>query len=80
MAKPAADYHRGEMDIQEQEATFHGFILMSKWGSLALAVGLVFLVLFFCTKTGFIISALAALVLGVVGLVALMEKKGASGH
>jgi len=80
MAEPAADYHRGEMDIQEQSATYSGFMLLSKWGSLALAVGLIFLVLWFCTKAGFLMAGLAAVVTAVVGWFALKEKKGAAGH
>lgn len=43
----ASDYHRGDMDIHEQTATYHLFVLLTKWGSLALAALLVFLVLAF---------------------------------
>ncbi|MES2721653.1 MAG: aa3-type cytochrome c oxidase subunit IV, partial [Pseudomonadota bacterium] len=32
----ASEYHRGEMDISEQVATFHLFNGLTKWGSLAL--------------------------------------------
>ncbi|MCK5908923.1 MAG: aa3-type cytochrome c oxidase subunit IV, partial [Caulobacter sp.] len=30
----AGDYHRGEMDISEQAATYAAFGKMTKWGSL----------------------------------------------
>ena len=45
----ADDYHRGEMDIHEQVATYNAVMGMTKWGSLALAVALLALVLWFCT-------------------------------
>jgi hypothetical protein len=79
MAKPAADYHRGEMDITEQRSTFHGFIALSKWGSLAISVGILFFALIFCTEAGLLQAFLAAFVLTVVGVLALKEKKSA-GH
>ena len=79
MAEPAADYHRGEMDIAEQKATFHGFIAMSKWGSLLIAVGVLFFALLFCTEAGLFQAALAAVVVLVGGIFLLREKKSA-GH
>jgi hypothetical protein len=32
----AGDYHRGEMDIHEQAATFAALASMTKWGSLGI--------------------------------------------
>ena len=75
MAEPSNDYHRGEMDIHEQQATFDGFNLMTKWGSLIIAVGTLFVTLWFCTKAGFIGAAVSAAVLAVLGFVFLREKK-----
>jgi hypothetical protein len=77
MAGPASDYHRGEMNIQEQAATFDAFIGMSKWGSLAVIVGVLFATLWFCTGTGFLGSAAASVVVLVVGLVVLGKKAAA---
>jgi hypothetical protein len=77
MAGPASDYHRGEMDIQEQVTTFHLIMGLAKWGSLALAVFLLWAVLTFCTPTGFLGGAASAFVLLVVGIVLLREKKSA---
>ena len=74
MAGKAGDYHRGDMNVAEQKATFHGFIGMTKWGSLAIAVGLIFLVLTFCLGRGFFQAAGAALVVLVLGVLALREK------
>jgi flagellar biogenesis protein FliO len=78
MAEPAADYHRGEMEIHEQESTFHAFVGLTKWGSLALAVALVVLVLWFCTKAGFLGAAVTGVVLLAVGIFALREKSNAA--
>ena len=79
MAKPAADYHHGDMDIHEQQTTFHAFLGLTKWGSLALAVTLVTLVLWFCTKVGFLGAAVTGVVLLAIGVFALRDKGGA-GH
>jgi len=70
----ASEYHRGDMDIHEQTATYHLFVMMAKWGSLALAALLVFLVLVFCTPTSFIGAAIVGLVIAVGGVVVLKEK------
>jgi hypothetical protein len=70
----AGDYHRGEMDIHEQAATYAAFGKMTKWGSLAVATLLLFITLLFCTPTGFVGSAIAAVVLLAVGVFALKEK------
>ncbi len=60
MAGPASDYHRGEMDIQEQVSTFHLVMGMTKWGSLILAAFLLFVVIWFCTKAGFLAGFITA--------------------
>ena len=78
MAGPAGDYHRGEMDIQEQVSTYKAFLALSKWGSLVLAVGILFFALLFSTETGFVGSFVAAAVLLVVGFVLLRSKPKAA--
>lgn len=70
----AGDYHRGEMDIHEQAATYVAFGKMTKWGSLAVSVLILFITLLFCTKAGFFGSAIASAVLLALGIVALKEK------
>ncbi len=80
MAEHASEYHRGEMDITEQVATFHLFNNLTKWGSLHLVSLLVLLVLWFCTPAGFLGGFVTAVVVSVIGVLVLRDKKGASGH
>ena len=71
----AGDYHRGEMDISEQAATFDLVMGMTKWGSLVLASFLLFVVLWFCTPSaGFMGGAIGGFVLLTLGIVFLREK------
>ena len=74
MAKPAADYHRGEMDIHEQAGTYHAFLAFSKWGSLALAAVLVALIVSFATKAGIIAGIITGVIIAVIGVFALRSK------
>ena len=69
----ASEYHRGDMEIQEQVSTYHLFVSMAKWGSLALAAFLIFIVLWFCTATGFMGSAAVGVVIAVAGFFVLRE-------
>jgi thiamine transporter ThiT len=75
MAGPASDYHRGEMDIQEQVSTFHLVMGITKWGSLALAAFLLFIVIWFCTSAGFVPGFITGAIALVLGIVLLREKK-----
>jgi fatty acid desaturase len=70
----ASEYHRGEMDIQEQVSTYDLFGGMAKWGSLALAALLALLVLWFCTPAGFVTGFVVAVVVAVIGFVVLRGK------
>jgi hypothetical protein len=62
------------MPINEQTATFHLFDWMVRWGSLSSAATILYLVMQFCTKLGFIPSFGAALFVAVVGFVMLRKK------
>ena len=73
----ASEYHRGDMDISEQVATFNLFNGLTKWGSLSIAALLVLLVLWFCTPTGFLGAFISAVVLLGLGIVFLREKPAA---
>jgi hypothetical protein len=66
MAEQASDYHRGEMDISEQVATYDLVMGITKWGSLATAALVLFLTMWFCTNSG-LLGAFAATVLLLVG-------------
>lgn len=72
----ASEYHRGDMDIHEQSATYHLFVMMAKWGSLALAALLIFLVLAFCTPTSFFGSLAVGVIVAVGGYFVLREHEG----
>ena len=74
MATHGGDYTRGEMIIEEHEKTYDGFLKMTKWGSLYLAALLVLLTVWFCTPGGFIAAAVSAVILVVLGTLALSEK------
>lgn len=78
MAGDSSDYQRGAMDISEQTATYHLIMGLTKWGSLAICVGLLFFTLLFCTTTGFLGSAAWSVVLLVLGVVFLREKPDAA--
>jgi hypothetical protein len=73
MANPASDYHRGDMDIHEQAKTYAFVMGLTKWGCLALAASLLFLVLWFCTGTGFLGALVTGLVVTALGVVVLRD-------
>jgi len=78
MAGKASDYHRGEMDIHEQVATFALVMGITKWGSLIIAASLLSLVMWFCTGAGFLSGAIAG---GVVfGLGVVLLRGGGAQH
>ncbi len=79
MAGQVSEYHHGDMDIHAQQLTFHHVMVASKWASLAIAVGVLFLTLWFCTAAGFLTAFISAVVLLAVGVFALRERGGA-GH
>ena len=78
MANQVSEYHRGEMDIHEQVATYNFVMALTKWGSLAVAAFLLFATLWFCTPAGFV-GALATAVVA-VGVGILVLRGGGEGH
>ena len=75
MAGQASEYHRGEMDIHAQQATFHrGHDRRPNGPRLAIAAGVLFLTLWFCTAAGFFTAFISAVVLLAVGIFALRER------
>ncbi len=74
MAGKALEYHRGEMDIHEQASTFHMVMGMTKWASLAIVSGVLFLTLWFCTDAGLGTAFISAAILLAIGIFALRER------
>ena len=75
--KHTDDYVRGSQEISEQVSTWHLFLGLSKWGSLAIGAILLFLTLWFQPGGSFIAGAISAIVLVVVGFFALRSKPSA---
>ena len=75
MAAEGHDYHRGEMDIREQANTFHAFGALTKWLSLATAVILLTLTLWFATDAGFFGGLITGVVVLAIGIWVLRERK-----
>ena len=78
MADPhhASDsYVRGSQEISEQESTFDAFMGMTKWGSLAIAVLLVVLTLWFQPGGSLMTAFIAAVVMSVAGFFFLKSGK-----
>lgn len=63
----AEAYLKGSQEISEQVATWHLFNVLAKWGSLAVAVAVLFFTLWFMPDGGFFTAAPAAVVLAVAG-------------
>lgn len=76
----ASEYHRGDMDIHEQTSTYHLFVMLAKWGSLALAALLIFLVLAFCTQTSFFGSLAVGVIVAIGGYFVLREHGDDDAH
>lgn len=79
MASKSTTYHRGEMDIHEQAATYAFVMKLTKWGSLAVAALVLFLTLWFCVGTGFFGAFVTAAVVIALGVLVLREKPEAAG-
>lgn len=75
----ASEYHRGEMDISEQTATYDAVMALTKWGSLAVATAVLMLTLWFCTPAGFFGGLIPGVLLAAAGVALLRDKPGA-GH
>ena len=67
-------YVHGAMEISEQVSTWHLFLFLAKWGSLAMAAVLLLLTVWFAVGAGFLAGAISAVALCVVGFFALRSK------
>lgn len=68
-------YVRGSQEISEQASTFTAFMGLTKWGSLIIAVLLLFLTIWFQPGGSFVGAAAAAIVLLVAGVFFLKSGK-----
>jgi hypothetical protein len=75
MSEAVHDYTQGDQDITEQLATFSLVGGMIKWGSLAVAVLVLMLVLWFCVQAGFLAGAVAGAALTAIGVTFLRSKR-----
>ena len=73
-------YHHGDMDIREQRSTYDFFMGLTKWGSLAVAVLVLFLTIAFCTPLGVGAAVVISVILLALGGWGLRKReKGAIG-
>ncbi|HEY3949508.1 aa3-type cytochrome c oxidase subunit IV [Phenylobacterium sp.] len=79
MAGKASEYHHGDMDIHEQQATFHLVMGITKWGSLIIAALLLFLTLWFCTPAGFLSGLISGAIVLILGIL-LLRSRSDSAH
>ncbi len=74
MAEAAHAYHAGDQDIGEQVATYHLVGGLLKWGSLAVAVVITMLVMWFCANAGFFAGLITGIVILALGVYFLRSK------
>jgi hypothetical protein len=74
MAEQAHEFHHGDQDAHAQQATFRAVMNGTKWSCLAVAVGVLFFTLLFCTDAGFGTAFLFALILTGIGVFALRSR------
>lgn len=68
------DYQKGTQPVHEQQATYSLFMSLAKWGSLQIAVGITFFVLWLQPGGSIVFGFVAALALAVIGYFALKSK------
>jgi hypothetical protein len=73
-ADSASEYHHGQMDVTAQASTYHLFMGLTKWGSLAVAVGVLMLTLWFCVGAGFFGGLIPGIILLAAGIFFLRDK------
>ena len=76
-AEATAPHVHGEMNISEQAWTWSLFMGLTKWLSLAMAVLILFLTVWFGVGAGFVPAFISAAVMAVVGFLVLKNKVSA---
>ena len=79
MSEAAHEHHPGDQDISEQIATFEDFGKAIKWCSLAVAVLILTLVIWFCVGAGFFAGVFSGAVILALGIF-FLRSKPASEH
>jgi hypothetical protein len=74
MSQPT-DYKPGHMDVASQRDMYHLFNILVRWGGLAVATLLIFLVLLLCAHAGFLPSLIVAVVVAGAGALWLSRPK-----
>jgi hypothetical protein len=74
MSETAPQYHHGDQDISEQVVTFELFGGLVKWASLAIAVLVLVLTLWFCVGAGFFGGLIPGVVVLAAGIFFLRSK------
>jgi hypothetical protein len=74
MSEAVHEYHHGDQDIAENEATFHAFGGLMKWGGLTVVVLVTMLVLWFCTSAGFWSGLFAGVIIAGLGIYFLRDR------
>lgn len=78
MADHNSDHIKGEMDIHEQASSYTLFGNLTKWGSLIVAVGLLFFTIWFAVSgAGFLPAAITAIIVAIIGFFLLKGKPDA---
>jgi len=67
-------YQHGSMEIEEQKATWALFGTLTKWGSLAVAVIVLLLTVWFMPNGGFMPAVISSAVVAAVGWWFLRDK------
>ena len=75
-----ANYHHGDMPINEHAQTYHGVMGLFKWGALGVADLMILLIMWFCTPAGFFPALIVAVIILVAGVVGLRGSKTAASH
>jgi hypothetical protein len=68
MSEAVHEYHHGDQNVTENEATFEAFGGLMKWSALSVAVLVTMLVLWFCTSAGFWAGLFAGVIIAALGI------------
>ena len=76
MASESSNYVRGDMDIEEHQHTFGGFMGLTKYGGAAIALTVLYPTLVFGTPLSWLAALITTLLVGIVVGLGLKLKGG----